>query len=246
MVVVQVLHRRAARHGGAPAVAVEDPVPLGDLPVEGAPAERALSSMTPRAYPAVGKSLRPPPPCGAPIPRRDKAGDPLQGSSAAHRFPGRAGAGIPVPGSLCGAPISRSSRAGIPFPGPCAAHRFPGRAEVVSSATTGRPARLGLLRTGIGARSLTHGNGRRAPFPSGGPSGWPDLVRRRPHDISCREGAAVATTTPGMRYSLTCGAIASRMRLPTPTLCVRRWASPSKEPKTRPLATTSACWTAKR
>jgi hypothetical protein len=93
-------------------------------------------------------------------------GHPLPPPSAAHRFPGRLGAGESPPGSLCGrtdflvAPRQGSSRGpvrrtdfpvvagGHPLPRPSAAHRFPGRAEVVSAATAGRPARPDLLRRG--------------------------------------------------------------------------------------------------
>src|SRR5439155_12563065 len=42
VVVVQVLHRGAARHGAAPPVAVEHPVARGDLSVEGAPARERM------------------------------------------------------------------------------------------------------------------------------------------------------------------------------------------------------------
>jgi hypothetical protein len=111
-----------------PAVAAEGPVPLGDLPVEGAPAregiiEHGAEGLPRRREVSSAASL-----CGAPISRSSpgkasppgslrcapisrlcaKAGHPLRGSSGAHRFPGHPGE-------------SNS------LPGPCAAHRFPGR-----------------------------------------------------------------------------------------------------------------------
>jgi hypothetical protein len=125
---------------------------LATFPSRAPQLERALSSMAPRAYPAVGKSLRPPPSAVHRFPGRPRGRHPLPVPCAAHRFPGCARRqGIPS-----GVRLRRTDFPVIP--GRAIPSRVPARRTDFPVAPRSSPARLPG-----GLPGLTYSVGDRRP-----------------------------------------------------------------------------------